>query len=113
MSRLQLGIRGHDMPKAPFEELVKSISEAGFCCTQLALAKAITEFNVSSEAMTSGMATYMKRVFEKNKVEVSVLGCYKNLANPDSLHRLWIPISIISVLLLFWSAVWLVRKQVR
>lgn len=83
MSNLQLGIRGHDMPKAPFEELVKSISDAGFCCTQLALAKAITEFNVSSEAMTSGMATYMKRVYEKNHVEVSVLGCYKNLANPD------------------------------
>ena len=83
MSRLQLGIRGHDMPEAPFEELVKSISDAGFCCTQLALAKAITEFNVSSEAMTSGMATYMKRVYEKNHVEVSVLGCYKNLANPD------------------------------
>jgi len=83
MDRLQLGIRGHDMPKAPFETLVKSISDAGFCCTQLALAKAITEFNVSNEAMTSGMATYMKRVFEKNHVEVAVLGCYKNLANPE------------------------------
>ena len=46
MDRLQLGIRGHDMPKAPFEELVKSISDAGFCCTQLALAKAITEFHL-------------------------------------------------------------------
>lgn len=79
---LRLGVRGHDMPKAPFEDLVKSISDAGFCCTQLALAKAITEFNVSSEAMTSGMADYMKRVFEKNGVEVAVLGCYKNLANP-------------------------------
>lgn len=83
MSELLLGIRGHDMPKAPFEELVKSISEAGFSCTQLALAKAITEFNVSNEAMTSGMAMYMKDVYEKNKVKVAVLGCYKNLANPD------------------------------
>ncbi len=80
---LRLGVRGHDMPKASFEELVKSIADADFCCTQLALAKAIHEFNVSSEAMTSGMADYMKRVFEKNQVEVAVLGCYKNLANPD------------------------------
>ena len=80
---LRLGVRGHDMPKAPFEELVKSIADADFCCTQLALAKAIRDFNVSSEAMTSGMADYMKRVFEKNQVEVAVLGCYKNLANPD------------------------------
>lgn len=80
---LQLGIRGHDTPKGTFEERIKSISDSGFCCTQLALAKLITEFNVSNEAMTSGMALYMKRVFEQNHVEVAVLGCYKNLANPD------------------------------
>jgi len=83
MDTLRLGVRGHDMPKAPFDELVKSIADAGFCCTQLALAKAIRDFDVSSGAMTSGMADYMKKVFEQNKVSVSVLGCYKNLANPD------------------------------
>ena len=43
MDTLRLGVRGHDMPKAPFDELVKSISDAGFCCTQLALAKAIRD----------------------------------------------------------------------
>lgn len=83
MDTLRLGVRGHDMPKAPFDELVKSIADAGFCCTQLALAKAIRDFSVSNEAMTSGMADYMKKVFERNNVSVSVLGCYKNLANPD------------------------------
>lgn len=83
MDTLRLGVRGHDMPKAPFDELVKSIADAGFCCTQLALAKAIRDFSVSNEAMTSGMADYMKKVFEQNNVSVSVLGCYKNLANPD------------------------------
>lgn len=84
MDTLRLGVRGHDMPKAPFDELVKSISDAGFCCTQLALAKAIRDFDISSSAMTSGMADYMKKVFEQNNVSVSVLGCYKNLANPDA-----------------------------
>ena len=59
MDTLRLGVRGHDMPKAPFDELVKSISDAGFCCTQLALAKAIRDFDISSGAMTSGMADYM------------------------------------------------------
>lgn len=83
MDTLRLGVRGHDMPKAPFDELVKSISDAGFCCTQLALGKAIRDFSVNNEAMTSGMADYMKKVFEQNRVSVSVLGCYKNLANPD------------------------------
>lgn len=80
---LRLGIRGHDMEKAPFEDLVKNIAGKGFCCTQLALKKAITEFNVNLEAMTPGMALYMKRVFDQNKVDVAVLGCYQNLANPD------------------------------
>ena len=84
MDTLRLGVRGHDMPKAPFDEWVKSISDAGFCCTQLALAKAIHDFDISSSAMTSGMADYMKKVFEQNSVSVSVLGCYKNLANPDA-----------------------------
>ncbi len=84
MDTLRLGVRGHDMPRAPFDELVKSISEAGFCCTQLALAKAVRDFNIGNGAMTSGMADYMKKVFELNRVSVSVLGCYKNLANPDA-----------------------------
>ena len=83
MDTLRLGVRGHDMPKAPFDELVKSIADAGFCCTQLALGKAIRDFSVSNEAMTFGMADYMKKIFEQNRVSVSVLGCYKNLANPD------------------------------
>lgn len=71
------------MPKSSFEDLVENIAKAGFCCTQLALAKAITEFPTGCEAMTSGMALYMKRIYEKNNVVVSVLGCYKNLATPD------------------------------
>ena len=80
---LQFGIRGHDMPQAPFEEWVKSIADAGFCCTQLALAKAVQDFPVGRETMTPGMAMYMRRVFEKNQVDVAVLGCYRNLATPD------------------------------
>lgn len=80
---IRLGIRGHDMEKSSFEDLVSNISRKGFCCTQLALKKAITEFNVNREAMTPGMALYMKKIFEKNNVDVAVLGCYLNLANPD------------------------------
>lgn len=80
---LRLGVRAHDMEKASFEQLVHNIAEKGFCCTQLALKKAITEFNVSRDAMTPGMALYMKKVFEENQVDVAVLGCYLNLANPD------------------------------
>lgn len=80
---LRIGVRAHDMEKAPFEELVKNISEKGFSCTQFAIKKSIYEFNVEDGAMTPGMALYMKRVFESNQVDVAVLGCYLNPANPN------------------------------
>lgn len=83
---LRLGVRGHDMEKAPFDNLVENIADKGFCCTQLALKKAIDSFNVSREAMTSGMALYMKEVFAKNQVQVAVLGCYLNLGHPDEVQ---------------------------
>lgn len=80
---MRIGVRGHDMEPAPIEELVANIRKKGFCCTQLALPKAIHDFNVSEEAMTPGMALYLKQVFADNKVDVAVLGCYHNLANPN------------------------------
>ncbi|MBQ9766371.1 MAG: sugar phosphate isomerase/epimerase [Lachnospiraceae bacterium] len=80
---MRIGVRGHDMERVPFEQLVANIKKKGFHCTQLALSKAIYEFNVSEEAMTPGMALYLKQVFAENKVDVAVLGCYLNLANPN------------------------------
>lgn len=80
---LRLGIRGHDMEEAPFEEWVANIKRKGFCCTQLALKKAIRDFNVNNEALTPGMAMYMRQIFAENKVDVSILGCYLNLADPN------------------------------
>ena len=54
-----------------------------FSCTQLALKKAIYEFNTDVEAMTPGMALYIKEVFAQNKVDIAVLGCYLNLTTPN------------------------------
>jgi len=34
--------------------------------------------------MTPGMAFYIKEIFNKYKVDIAVLGCYLNLANPDT-----------------------------
>jgi sugar phosphate isomerase/epimerase len=71
------------MEQAPLEELVANIAKKGFKSTQLALKKAIRDFNVNPEAFSPGMALYIKEVFAKNKVDVSVLGCYLNLTTPD------------------------------
>lgn len=43
----------------------------------------ITEFSTDDGALTPGLAAYVRKVFEKNEVDIAVLGCYLNLANPN------------------------------
>lgn len=80
---MQLGIRLHDGEKLPLEQLLPIFSEQGFKCGHLALAKSIKEYSVKNSALTPGFALYLKRLFELNKLDVAVLGCYLNLAHPD------------------------------
>ena len=80
---MQLGIRLHDTKKLPFEERIEDVHQLGFKCGHLALAKVISEFPTTDEALTPGLAMYMKNVFAKNQVDIAVLGCYLNLANPN------------------------------
>lgn len=104
---MQLGIRLHDTKKLPFEERIANVHELGFACGHLAPGKVISEFPTTDEALTPGLAMYMKNVFAKNQVDVAVLGCYLNLANPNrsSLRKLPTVIWHISVLLPGWAAV--------
>lgn len=80
---MQLGIRLHDVKKAPLEERLAVAREQGFACAHLALGKVISEYSVADSALTPGFACYLKRIFEKNQLDVAVLGCYLNLANPN------------------------------
>ena len=80
---MQLGIRLHDTKKLCFEERIADVSQLGFKCGHLALAKVIDEFPTTDESLTPGLAMYMKNVFAKNNVDIAVLGCYLNLANPN------------------------------
>ena len=79
---MQLGIRLHDTEALPFEERIARVHEMGYKCGHLALSK-IPGLPAAPEAMTPGYAMYLKKVFEKNEVDVAVLGCYLNLADPD------------------------------
>lgn len=87
---MQLGIRLHDTKKLPFEERIADVHELGFACGHLALSKVIDEFPTDDGALTPGLAMYIKKVFAKNDVDIAVLGCYLNLANPnpDKLARI-------------------------
>ena len=80
---MQLGIRLHDTKHLCFEERIEDVRNLGFKCGHLALAKVIEEFPTTDEALTPGLAMYMRKVFEKNNVDIAVLGCYLNLANPN------------------------------
>ncbi|MBQ9135700.1 MAG: sugar phosphate isomerase/epimerase [Lachnospiraceae bacterium] len=80
---MQLGIRLHDTKKLPFEERIADVHQLGFACGHLALSKVISEFPTDDGALTPGLAMYIKKVFAKNDVDIAVLGCYLNLANPN------------------------------
>lgn len=80
---MNLGIRLHDTKKLPLEERIKDVHDLGFGCGHLALSKVIDEYPVDDSALTPGFAMYLKKLFEKNNVDIAVLGCYLNLANPN------------------------------
>lgn len=80
---MQIGIRLHDIKKAPLEERLAIAEEQGFTCAHLALSKVIDSYPVDDGALTPGYALYLKKIFAKNRLDVAVLGCYLNLAMPD------------------------------
>lgn len=80
---MRLGVRGHDVVHHNFEELVEKTNEKNLKSIHLALKKIKTGFQITDGSMTPGMAKYFKNIFNKFNIDVSILGCYINLANPD------------------------------
>jgi sugar phosphate isomerase/epimerase len=83
---MQLGIRLHDVIKLPLEQRLQVVKEQDFTCAHVALSKVISEFPVGNEALTPGLAMYLKRRFYENEIDFAVLGCYLNLAHPDPIQ---------------------------
>ena len=86
---MQLGIRLHDVnasqpaSEQTLEARAHKAREEGFSCVHLALAKCIPGVTFDNAALTEGLAAYVRRVFQKEELDVAVLGCYLNLAHPD------------------------------
>lgn len=80
---MNIGIRLHDTKPGTFEERIKDVHDNGFGCGHLALYKMLEDYPCDAGALTPGYAMYIRKVFEKNNVDIAVLGCYLNLANPD------------------------------
>lgn len=87
---MQIGIRLHDVNAAceaslqtPEARCAKA-AEEGFSCVHLALGKVIPGYDFGPSALTEGLAFYTRRVLSRCGLDPAVLGCYLNLANPDS-----------------------------
>lgn len=86
---MQIGIRLHDVNTSldanerTMESRARKAREEGFCCVHLALQKVISGMAFDEGTMTEGLAAYVRRVFAGNDLDIAVLGCYFNLANPD------------------------------
>ena len=80
---VQFGLRLHDAEKLPLPQLLPLVKNKGFCCVHLALSKALKEYPCTPSALTPGYANYLRHLFEKNELDIAVIGNYLNLANPD------------------------------
>lgn len=79
---LQIGLRLHDSEDKPFEERLKTVKRQGFSCVHIALTK-IPGLPNGVEALTPGYAAWLDHRMKEAGLDVAVLGCYLNLANPD------------------------------
>lgn len=80
---MQIGLRLHDAEKLPLEERLAVVKGQGFTCGHLALSKVLDKKYAAPEALTPGYAMYLKNLFAQNGLDIAVLGCYLNLANPN------------------------------
>lgn len=84
---MNLGIRAHDIPNLPLEELVQEVSNKGFTSVQLALAKSLPDIHTSLGALSPGFAHHVGKAFKKHDIQIAVLGCYINMIHPDINER--------------------------
>ena len=82
MFPLNLGIRAHDLEVRNREEIVQKVSQLHLSHIQFAPQKAFPE-QLKLNAMTLVSAAYFGEYFQKNNIELSILGCYINLSSKN------------------------------
>ncbi|MDU5334890.1 sugar phosphate isomerase/epimerase [Enterococcus sp.] len=87
MLPLNLGIRAHDIHAHSREELGEKLLANGFSHIQLAVQKSFPDAVPSLDSISSGTGHFFGDYFARLGIKVSVLGCYVNLASPDSMIR--------------------------
>ena len=75
---IQFGLRLHDAEKLPVEQVLPLVRQKGFTCAHVALSKSFKELPCTPSALTPGYALYLRHLFEKNGIDIAVLGNYLN-----------------------------------
>lgn len=83
----RIGARAHDYGKLPANELAAKLAANNLCCAQLALNAAIKGLALKPGQLNPGLAWDIGQAFQRNGVQIAVLGCYINPIHPDLAFR--------------------------
>lgn len=78
------GVRLHDLPAGTVEERIRMAASFGFSCIQLPSKVLYASYGIDRSGLTPALAQHLRRELDASGVQVAVLGCYKNLAAPDT-----------------------------
>ncbi|MFP7295627.1 sugar phosphate isomerase/epimerase family protein [Neobacillus niacini] len=78
-----IGIRAHDIKDPSIENVVNIIAKKGLSSVQLALGKSLKDINSGLGSLSPGFAQKIKRIFDKQDIQIAVLGCYFNMIHPN------------------------------
>ena len=86
---MNIGIRLHDTLPGSLAERLAFAKAQGFSCAHVALSKVLDDFsmNEAPEKLTEEYAVRVRADFDASGLECAVLGCYLNLADPDTERR--------------------------
>lgn len=88
---MRIGLRLHDAKGLTLEEKLDSAAKQGFVCAHIAIGKIVKGFTMKEapELLTREYAKQFRAACDRAGVEPALLGCYLNLATPDTDELKW------------------------
>lgn len=82
-----IGTLAHTAGHLPLKQLTEKLSGRGIDFVQLALSKAISDFDTSLGRLSPALANHIGEQFHRAGIRIGVLGCYINPIHPDPQQR--------------------------
>jgi sugar phosphate isomerase/epimerase len=82
-----IGTLAHAVGHLPLKQLTEKLSGRGIDFVQLALSKAISDFDTSLGRLSPALANHIGEQFQRAGIRIGVLGCYINPIHPDPQQR--------------------------